>query len=550
MSLSLPTNDVGAAPSHSTTTPTTQKEEELADLIGRLSVFFCTEEFTDSRSSSTIIVYFSGILGFSPSGTTFERPRNYTSKLSALIYCIRLCLLETSLPRFAHPSIGWKARASSGNLKRLNRVRERFMCLSCQAPTCELLSLRSYGRAISRSDGPNFRVQWSDDSEVVIWDGAKLSMNHFRQLGCHAVQTATTLIARLMYGVRPMTRLDSIIDSISNVAQGYSFVQDPANGLASAHLDLTTRASLDPMDGLMLSERWNYPAVHRYLKEEADLLIQLMLIMYLRGGQAPRLTELFSIECHNGPSTSRGVYVHAGAIVYVTRHSKARRLTNQEFLVARYLSHGDSELVAQYLIYVRPFVEMLRRVCLGQIDGRRLLFSSAETPEQPWKTVVLTKALKKLSVDICGVPIGVQVYRQLSIAVTENHIKQISRPFNRYDNKCNNADMEVAFAWQSGHRPLQRGTTYGIDSAFPDSLQPALLRIYHWVSKEWHSFLRVDRHSQDASLSQEARTIGSRNKGGFRNSTVIRHQSLDAKTVIQPLLPYLLWLIPTDVRWI
>ncbi|KAL9025823.1 MAG: hypothetical protein Q9196_005419 [Gyalolechia fulgens] len=300
-SLSLLANDVGAAPSYSSTTPNT-REEELADLIGKLSVFFCTEEFTDSRSSSTIVVYFSGVLGFSPSGTTFERPRNYTPKLSALIYCIRLCLLEASLPRFAHPFIGWKARASGGNLKRLNRIRERFMCLSCQAPMGELLSLRSYGRAISRSDGPNFRVQWSDDSEVVMWDGAELSMNHFRQLGCHAVQTATTLIAQLMYGIRPITRLDSISDSISNGAQGYSFVQDPANGLATAHLDLSTRACLDPLDGLMMSEGWNYPAVHRYLKKEADLLIQLMTTINIYVCQSPFRKEEASVPMEDDES--------------------------------------------------------------------------------------------------------------------------------------------------------------------------------------------------------------------------------------------------------
>ena len=53
-----------------------------------------------------------------------------------------------------------------------------------------------------------------------------------------------------------------------------------------------------------------------------------MLIMYLRDGQAPRTMEFFSVECCNGPSTCRGVYVHAGAIMYVTQHAKARRLTN------------------------------------------------------------------------------------------------------------------------------------------------------------------------------------------------------------------------------
>ncbi|KAK3680383.1 hypothetical protein LTR37_021276 [Vermiconidia calcicola] len=147
--------------SHSVPTPL---EEELADLVGMLSAFLCTKEFADSHSSSTILVYFSGGLGFSAETLTFERPRNYTPKLSALIHCIRLCLLEATLPRFAHPSLHWEARPRTGNLKRLNKVRERYMCLSCQSPMGELLSLRTYGRAISRSDGPSFRVQWSEDS--------------------------------------------------------------------------------------------------------------------------------------------------------------------------------------------------------------------------------------------------------------------------------------------------------------------------------------------------------------------------------------------------
>lgn len=473
----------------------TLTDDRLADLIGKLSVFFCTEEYTDSRSSSAMLVYFSGVLGFSPCGSTFERPQNYTPKLSALIYCVRLCLLEATLPRFGHPSIGWRARASHGNLKRLNQVRERSMCFGCQAPMGELLSLRAYGRVLSRSDGPSFRVQWSDDSEEVRWDGGKMGMDQFRQLGHCAVQSATASVTRLMYGLRPAIRLGDIRDRLSHVAQGYSFTQDPANQLAAAHLDLSSRACLDPVDGLMLSERWDLGAVARYLREETQLLLQLMLVMFLRGGQAPRSTELFSLECWNGPSTSRGVYVHAGAMMYVTRHAKARRSTNQEFQVARYLPQADSELLLQYLAYVRPFAEMLRRICYRQEEGRRLLFSSPESPAQPWTAEVLTRALKKLTRRVCAVAFGVQIYRQLSIAVTEKHVKHLRRPFNRYDDKTQKAEREVAFAWQSGHRPLRRGTTYGIDGAYPDSLQPALLIVYHWVSQEWHCFLQSGDHT-------------------------------------------------------
>jgi len=74
------------------------REDKLVDAIAKLFAFFCTEEYLNSRSSSTMLVYFSGILGFSPLGSTFKRPQRYTPKLSALIYSICLCLLELALP--------------------------------------------------------------------------------------------------------------------------------------------------------------------------------------------------------------------------------------------------------------------------------------------------------------------------------------------------------------------------------------------------------------------------------------------------------------------
>jgi len=465
--------------------------------VGKLSFQLCKESFVDGQPSSTILIYFSGILGFSTDPSTFERPRNYTSKLSGLIYCARLCFLEAILPRFAHQSVGWEKRPRRGGLKLLNRVRERYMCLGCQSPFGELLSLRNFGRSLSRSDGPSFRVRWSSDAQTVSWDDGQLSMSQVRALSNTAFDSATSCMERLMYGLRPRSRLDDIRDCMSNQKQGYSFMLDPANNLERAYLELSSRACLDPVDGLMMGDSWNYKSVHRYLEEEENLLLQLMLILYLYGGQAPRATELFSIEHCNGPATSRGLYTHRGAICYVTRHSKARHSTNQEFQVARYLPRRESDLVLKYLVYIRPFIEMLDRECFGSKKGRPLFFSSSNSPERPWTVEVLTKALKKLSTAVCGTPFGVQVYRQLSIAVTEKHVKCIRRPFDRNDDKSADAAIEVAYAWQSGHRPVQRGTTYGIDSAFPDSLQPALLEVYYWASTEWHKFIFTQGSAQN-----------------------------------------------------
>ena len=323
-------------------------------------------------------------------------------------------------------------------------------------------------------------------------------------MGRHVIQSTEASLCQLMYGTPIKIQLEKLRDRLSNQDQGYSFVQDPANGLSSAYLDLSSRACLDPIGGLMASERWKTEAVLRYLKEETELLVSIMLLFFLYGGQAPRTSEMFSIEYQNGPATSRGLYVDQGTLMYVTRHNKSRSSTNQEFQVARYLPPSVAELVAAYIVYVRPFADMLRRTCYGFEEERRLLFASWDRPRIPWTAAFLTKAMKKLTGEICSVQFGVQIYRQLSVAVTEKHVKSISRPFNRYDDKSVNADLDVVFAWQSGHRPLQRGTNYGIDGAYPDSLQPALLRVYYWASAEWHRFLQQDQTSDARANSQPA----------------------------------------------
>ncbi|KEQ72725.1 hypothetical protein M436DRAFT_48209, partial [Aureobasidium namibiae CBS 147.97] len=52
---------------------------------------------------------------------------------------------------------------------------------------------------------------------------------------------------------------------------------------------------------------------------------------------APRGIEILLLECYNGPSTECGIYVYKGSVIYVIRHYKARKITNREFYVVRYL---------------------------------------------------------------------------------------------------------------------------------------------------------------------------------------------------------------------
>ena len=172
--------------------------DDVAKAMAKLSVFLCTEDFADGLPASTALVYFNGILGFTSDGSAFGRPRNYTPKVLSLIRCIGLCMLERALPRFAPPKLGWVPRPRVGGLKRFIRIYDSLLCHGCQSPTSELISLRSYGPLLCRSDGPSFRVQWDGDEQAVRWEGGRSAMEQLRCLGETALDRARTSMDRLL----------------------------------------------------------------------------------------------------------------------------------------------------------------------------------------------------------------------------------------------------------------------------------------------------------------------------------------------------------------
>jgi hypothetical protein len=176
--------------------------------------------------------------------------------------------------------------------------------------------------------------------------------------------------------------------------------------------------------------------------------------------------------------------MYNGHVLYLTRHHKAKRSTNRELYVARYLPARTSRVVYYHLVYIWPFVRMLRRERRDDPSkhGSTLLFCSDQTPDRPWESRKLTAVLQRASSQVWGWLVNAQLCRQLASAITEKHVKEVHQRFNRYDDKSSNAGINIAYAWQSGHRPLQRANTYGLDGAFPTHLQPSLLRIYEWVS--------------------------------------------------------------------
>jgi hypothetical protein len=48
-------------------------------------------------------------------------------------------------------------------------------------------------------------------------------------------------------------------------------------------------------------------------------------------------------------------------------------------------------------------------------------------------------------------PFGLQLYRHISTSITGRQVQKVAEPCNKHDDKSVAADVNVVFAWQSGH---------------------------------------------------------------------------------------------------
>ncbi|KAH6874606.1 hypothetical protein B0T10DRAFT_541130 [Thelonectria olida] len=222
---------------------------KLLELLFGLGLALCTEPLTDSLPSSTVLVYFSGILDFSTSLQTFLPARSYTSYLSRLIYLQRLLFLKMALPLRGYSVLSIIRRPKTTQLERL------FLC-------------------------------WSDD------DNFRISMAEFRLLSDYIIEQTTRLCYELMFDWEASVNLAEVKDDMTNTENDFSFIKHPENNLQHAYLELCERACTARRDSFSRRGRWNWQAVFKYVEKEEALREFLGLGVLMLGGQGPRWPDL------------------------------------------------------------------------------------------------------------------------------------------------------------------------------------------------------------------------------------------------------------------
>ncbi|KAF1922122.1 uncharacterized protein M421DRAFT_79517, partial [Didymella exigua CBS 183.55] len=105
--------------------------------------------------------------------------------------------------------------------------------------------------------------------------------------------------------------------------------------------------------------RWRERRVRQFVRQIERFLELLCLAVHVTGGQPARGPELLSVRWRNGVLQDRNLYVMEGQVVVITRYHKLQAQWDQPRVVARFLPDRLGQLLAAYLLYVRPLQTML-----------------------------------------------------------------------------------------------------------------------------------------------------------------------------------------------
>ena len=487
-------------------------ETERDGALGEVLMHFCWTVLNQNMERETVyrspLMHFLAVMGIDASAERLRHSFVYTPYLAGVLWVNRLLMLEYALPLRAWPVSKVVARDDVVSVRaRVKEVREKRLCEGSFSPTSFILGQLAYGKMLNRTHASHSNIHWSEDSQTLYFAGRPIEMRKLEAFAGAVVAEARLALDQLTFGTQlPAIDLGRIRDSMSWSSElrktAYSFVTDRRFGLDVGFQFLLQRARQAP-DGLQLFTRgpdgrrcWNDRAVKSYLASDKQCLRKIMVAMHTNSLPG-RGSEIGSIKFANSVYSARNIYVLNGRLAFVTCYDKSRsRRMTTEYIV-RYLSDELSQVVAQYLAYVCPFVRSLGR------EESEYLFVDKRGP---WAGEELTAGLVEATTLHLGVRLPTSAWRHVAIAVGDRFLHKGVRAFRDQaesgsgdgDDDSGGSDdgeeittMAEVQVRQTGHGRRVARAHYAVDGAFLSRLGPELLWEFQRASLAWHKLLRL-----------------------------------------------------------
>ena len=185
-----------------------------------------------------------------------------------------------------------------------------------------------------------------------------------------------------------------------------------------------------------------------YLTVEKRFLRKLMVAMHITAGQPARGPELGSIKVFNSPCSARNIIILNGRTCILTMYDKSRKRRGSTDYILRVLPDDLSQLLAQYIVYIRPFARVLDR------RESEYLFADARGP---WAGEQLSRELANETTKHLGVRLTVREWRHVAIGIAVQWLGRESKTWEKDDEGDDLDKLELELPYGNGEEDIPHG---------------------------------------------------------------------------------------------
>ena len=436
------------------------------------------------------MLHFLAVLGIDGENGRLREANDYSYMLAGVVYCTRVIALEMLLPS--------ESRASQGvpEFDDFLQKRKDFLADGSTSVVSNMISLLAYGKHIALNHGNAGAVFWEKCDRVMKLHGARIVMEKFKETIARAVNDAEDLFwERLMWTKDPAKRfavdINALDDDVTFRKRDAYFVNSKDNGLGSKWIDVTLARMLGSREGrkMCTGDTWHTRRAREYLRRVDQLRKLLLFCVHTSGGQPARGSEILSLRFKNGYLRDRNIFILDGYVMTVTFYNKTEAEWDIPKVVPRFLPWRVGQLLALYLIYVQPFMELLS-VEIGHGCGWSEYVWADD--KGPWETPKLTSILRQRTGEGIGHAMGTLDFRHAAVGIGRKYVGDaFARGYKDETGEVEEPEVELddPLEISAGRGSAVGVNRYAVRSDIVRHLSQRNIDTFRPLSESWHRFL-------------------------------------------------------------
>ncbi|KNB04693.1 hypothetical protein FOXG_19373 [Fusarium oxysporum f. sp. lycopersici 4287] len=274
---------------------------ELSEALFQLSMMFWTHQDPAGDMSSSVIIYYTAVMGIQRRSMSYYPAHNSTGGLAALMWVGRALFLEYALPLYSYTTLAyhWSSRDQyHSQPERLEAIRQRYLVRGCYTPFGELIELKAFAKSIVRLEGMPGNLSWAPDGRsFVVGNDKEVKLSDFCKTYHKAIALVEEQVEEMMLGLEPNFNVDVVRDDLNCRKAGWSFLQKPENKLSDAREMLINKLRTSQFRGkpFATASHWCPDTCLAYLNLGLDLNKSAFAALQISGGLPGRGSEASGI---------------------------------------------------------------------------------------------------------------------------------------------------------------------------------------------------------------------------------------------------------------